>query len=96
MWAVFGLGMIPVGMVVCLIAAKGDQSQYLSEGLAGGACGLILGLPMLGGLALAVRLFNNQTVRFLCGLLFGVLIMAGAGGVVFTGCVYLITHSKFN
>jgi hypothetical protein len=96
MCALFGLGLVPVGVLVCLIAAKGDSSQYMKEGLAGAACGLILGGPMLGGLALAARLFDGAVARFLCGILFGALIIAGAGGVVFFGCVYLITHSKFN
>ncbi len=59
----------------------------------GAICGLILGLPMLGGLALASRFFNDTGARVAMGVVFAFIIMVGLVGVFFAGCICLLSRS---
>ena len=89
MWATFGLGLIPVGAVIGMAVARPPVDQLATTGLVGAVCGLFLGLPMLGGLALAARFFQETGARVMMGFAFAVLMMVGLGGVLFAGCMCL-------
>ncbi len=88
MWAIFGLGMVPVGAALfCALIGQSRPDQMAQAATFGGIGGLILGLPMLGGLAIASRFYENWLTRLICGVIFGVVIAVGVLGVIFAGCM---------
>lgn len=90
MWALFGLVLIPLGALICIATAHQSSNQAANAGLLGAVCGLILGVPMLGGLALAARFFHETGARLVMGFVFAVLLTVGLGGVLFAGCMCLM------
>ena len=89
MWGWFGLGLIPVGALLCVTLTHPPHDQLGTAGWVGAICGLVLGLPMLGGLALAARFFNETAARIVMGVVFAVVITVGLSGVLFAGCMCL-------
>ncbi len=92
MWLLFGLGLIPVGILFCLATASSGQSSGLA--VVGAGLGLILGLPMLGGLALSSRLFHDSGSRIVMGIIFSFIILVGLAGIVFAGCLCVMNGSN--
>jgi hypothetical protein len=90
LFAVFGLGMVPVGAFICALTLPSHPREMGGAILLGGLGGLILGLPMLGGLAIAVHFFDDSPMRFLFGILFSVAIIAVLAGGVFAGCMCVL------
>ncbi len=88
MYAVFGLGMVPVGAVICALSASSSHLDEVALAtLAGALGGLILGVPLICGLAIAERFFDGSPARFIGGVVFAFASIAGLWGVAFAGCV---------
>ena len=95
LWLLFGLGMVPVGAGLCL-ASFGNNSGGLAQlGLAGALGGLVCGLPLVGGLALAGRFFSGVGGRIVGGLMFACLLLVGLGAVGFAGCICLMGNGSY-
>ena len=90
LWLLFGLGMIPVGAVLSLASFGSNSGSIPQLVLAGAAAGMVCGLPLLGGLALAGRFFSGVGGRILGGLMFTCLLLVGIGAVGFAGCLCLM------
>ena len=90
MWALFGLGLVPVGVLICVVLTHPPANQLGAVSLVGAVGGLLLGLPMLGGLALAARFFHETGARVVMGGVFAVVITVGVAGILFAGCMCLV------
>ncbi len=90
LFAVFGLGMVPVGALICVLTLPSHPHEMGGAILLGALAGLVLGLPMLGGLAIAVHFFDDSPARFLFGVLFAVAITVVLAGVAFAGCMCVL------
>ncbi len=91
MWAVCTLGLIPVG---ALIGMSTQPATRLIDGaLAGGLVGLVLGLPLCGGLALAARFHSGVASRLFGAVMFGLLILVGLAAVGFAGCMCILANT---
>ena len=86
----FGLGLIPIGAIIGMATARPPVDHLDVTTLIGAVCGLILGIPMLGGLALAARFFRETGARIVMGFVFAVLLTVGLAGVLFAGCMCLM------
>ena len=73
-----------------MAVARPPVDQLATTGLIGAICGLLLGLPMLGGLALAARFFHETGARIMMGFAFAVLMTVGLAGILFAGCMCLV------
>lgn len=86
-WGLFGLGLVPVGVLIGVASVHPSTNQFGTAALIGAMIGLILGLPMLGGLALAARFFHEIAARVMMGVVFALVITVGLAGVIFAGCM---------
>ena len=93
MWAAFGTGLIPVCALIFMENVASYPDQLGAAAANGAICGAILGLPMLGGLALAGRFFKDTGARVAMGVVFAFIIMVGLLGLLFAGCIYLMSRS---
>lgn len=96
MWAVFGLGWVPVGALICGLSVASHPDQLAPAVSFGAVAGLVLGIPMIGGLALANRFFDDSAARFIGGIVFAVAITALVGGVAFAGCMCMLQGTNFH
>ena len=96
LWLLFGLGMVPVGAVLCLANFVGNSGSPAQLGLTGALAGLVCGLPLLGGLALASRFFGGTGARIAGGVMFAGLLLVGLGAVGFAGCICLMGTPNFH
>ena len=65
-------------------------------GLTSALAGLVCGLPLLGGLALASRFFGGTGARIAGGVMFAGLLLVGLGAVGFAGCICLMGTPNFH
>ncbi len=77
LWAAFGLVPVVVGALILSGAHLGTRAVF----------GLILGAPMLGGLALSASFFDEPLKRIVFGIAFGVVILVGLFAIVCAGCM---------
>ena len=89
LFALFGLGPILVCVLFCVVSVHGQPEQMGQATMIGFIGGVVFGVPMLCGLALAARFSSGTGARIVGGLFFGVLCVVGFGGVLFAGCMCL-------
>ena len=90
LWLLFGLGLVPVGIVVTAYATGAGIAGLPIAIPTGTMAGLICGLPFVAGLALAGRFFSGVAPRIVGGLLFAVLLVVGLAAVGYAGCMCLM------
>ena len=83
LWAAFTLG----PAFVCALAAAWRPGASAGTTLRDGAAGLVAGLLLAGGLALAERFFAGRAARMAGGLVFAGLLAVGGAAVGFAGCI---------
>jgi hypothetical protein len=96
MWAVFGLGWVPLGAMLCALSVQSHPDQIPQAASFGAIGGLILGVPMICGLAIANRFFDDSPARFIGGVVFGFAITALVGAVAFAGCMCVLQGTNFH
>ena len=96
LWLLFAFGLVPVGTLLCAVASHGQPNQIGQAAMIGFIGGLVLGVPMLCGLALAARYHSDTGSRIGMGLFFAFLCAIGFAGVIFAGCMCLMNGAKFN
>jgi hypothetical protein len=94
MWLLFGLGMIPVGILVSLAGFGGNSGDVPGLVMAGATCGFVCSVPMLGGLALSGRFYRGVGARIGGALLFAALLTVGLGAVCFAGCMCILATNS--
>ena len=96
LWLLFGLGLVPVGIVVTAYTTGIGLAGLPIAIPTGTMAGLICGLPFVGGLALAGRFFSSVAARIVGGVLFAVLLLVGLAAVGYAGCMCLMPGGQMH
>ena len=94
LWVAFGLGPVPVWMLICLVGSASQPSNIMPTVVAGFFGGLFSGIPMIAGLALASRFYSGTTARIVAGIGFAVGLIVGLAAILFAGCMCLVSLSN--
>lgn len=89
-WPVWIAFLFGPGLLLALPGVFGGGGFHPEVLLGAAMGGVLLGLPFIGGLALATRFFSGPISRIIGGLVFGVTVIVACAAALFAGCMCLM------